>query len=54
MMILTNRALRVAGAGVLALALAGPVLAKLTDEEIAQLGKTGTPLTPVGATRAGN
>jgi hypothetical protein len=50
----TCHALRLAGAGLLALGLAAPVLAKLSDAEIAQLGKTGTPLTPVGATRAGN
>jgi hypothetical protein len=47
-------ALRLTGAGLLSLGVAGAALAKLTDEEIAQLGLTGTPLTPVGATRAGN
>ena len=31
-----------------------PVQGALTDEELAQLGVEGTPLTPVGATRAGN
>lgn len=36
------------------LSMTGPANAKLSDEEIAQLGLTGTPLTPVGATRAGN
>ena len=49
-----HHALRLTGAGLLSLGVAGAALAKLTDEEIAQLGVTGTPLTPVGATRAGN
>ena len=46
--------LRLAGAGLLSLGLASVATAKLSDQEIAQLGVTGTPLTPVGATRAGN
>ncbi len=54
MTLFKHRVLRLAGAGLLGLGLAGPGLAKLSDEEIAQLGVTGTPLTPVGATRAGN
>ena len=33
---------------------ATPVQAKVSAEEAAQLGLTGTPLTPVGAERAGN
>ena len=49
-----HHALRLTSAGLLSLGVAGAALAKLTDEEIAQLGVTGTPLTPVGATRAGN
>lgn len=54
MTLFKHQALRLAGAGLLGIGLAGAVSAKLTDEEIAQLGVTGTPLTPVGATRAGN
>lgn len=54
MTLLKHRALRIAGAGLLGLTVVGTAWGKLTDEEIAQLGTTGTPLTPVGATRAGN
>lgn len=38
----------------LALGLGSAALAKVSPEEAAQLGLTGTPLTPVGAIRAGN
>lgn len=38
----------------LSLALSGLALAKVSPEEAAQLGITGTPLTPMGAIRAGN
>ncbi|HCO44273.1 MAG TPA: DUF1329 domain-containing protein [Gammaproteobacteria bacterium] len=38
----------------LALAVSPVAWAKITPEEAAQLGLTGTPLTPVGAERAGN
>ena len=54
MTLFKHQTLCLAGAGLLGLSLAGPGLAKLSDEEIAQLGVAGTPLTPVGATRAGN
>ena len=54
MTLFSNQAMRLAGVGLLGLGLVGAASAKLTDEEIAQLGMTGTPLTPVGATRAGN
>ncbi|MGK2915573.1 MAG: DUF1329 domain-containing protein, partial [Porticoccaceae bacterium] len=37
-----------------ALALAPPVWAKATAEELAKLGMAGTELTPAGAIRAGN
>lgn len=48
----SNKWLLVAGAA--ALMTAGLAQAKLSDEELAQLGVTGTPLTPMGAIRAGN
>ncbi len=54
MTLFKHQAARLVGAGLLGLTLAGAASAKLTDDEIAQLGVTGTPLTPVGATRAGN
>ncbi len=54
MTLFNHRTLRLAGAGLLGLALGGSAWAKLSDEELSQLGVTGTPLTPVGATRAGN
>ena len=40
--------------GLISLATATGAWAKITPEEAAQLGLTGTPLTPVGAERAGN
>ncbi len=52
-----NRRLRMIAAaltGALSLSTAGTAWAKITAEEAAALGLTGTPLTPVGAERAGN
>lgn len=40
--------------GVLSLSAAAPAWSKISAEEAAQLGLSGTPLTPVGAERAGN
>ena len=43
------------GIGVFCLSLTvGSALAKVSPEEAAQLGISGTPLTPMGAIRAGN
>ncbi len=41
-------------AGALMLTVSAAAWARITQEEAAQLGLTGTPLTPVGAERAGN
>ena len=41
-------------AGGLMLTVSAAAWARITQEEAAQLGLTGTPLTPVGAERAGN
>jgi hypothetical protein len=54
-MFFVNSTRRCAAVAALAgLSIVGAANAKLSDKELAQLGVTGTPLTPVGATRAGN
>lgn len=49
-----NAAVRGVLCAAMGFALSVPAQAALTDEELKQLGMTGTPLTPVGAIRAGN